>query len=251
MLAKDVIKSARYVLSDSDAQRWTDERLLALLNDGLADIAKTTILFIDTVFVELVNDQTDYDLSSFAVKIIRIEYEDKPLALTSFSEMDKKFPLWQQTEGDKLKAYLLDKQREANIKVYPKLKNTNLANVDFGGSYGLITGVTYSELQLNVSSVFGDLGAVAEDGFIKVFYVRKHERVTDLLDELYVSSVAEEPLAHYVAGRALRDNQDTQNRTLGNEEINLYKQQLSEYTMEKAKNFSQAQFSVPYRPNGV
>lgn len=251
MLAKDVIKSARFILSDTDAQRWTDERLLALLNDGLADIAKTTILFIDTVFVELVNEQTDYDLSAFAVKIIRIEYEDKPLTLTTFGEMDKKYPIWQQAEGDKLKAYMLDKQREANIKVYPKLKNSNLANVDFGGTYGIITGVTYSDLQLNVSNVFGDLGAVAEDGFIKVFYVRKVARLTSLLDEIYVSSIAEEPLAHYVAGRALRDNQDTQNRTLGNEEINLYKQQLEEYSMEKAKNFSQSQFAVSYRPTGV
>lgn len=251
MLAKDVIKSARFMLSDTATQRWTDERLLALLNDGLTDIAKTTILFIDTVYVELINDQTDYDFSSFAVKIVRVEYEDKPLALSSFSEMDKKSPLWQQAEGEKLKAYLLDKQREANIKVYPKLKNANLANVDFGGNYGIITGVTYSDLQLNVSDTLGDLGAVAEDGFIKVFYVRKHPKVTDLTDTLYVSSVAEEPLAHFITGRALRDNQDTQNRTLGNEEINLYKQQLSEYSMEKAKNFSQAQFAVPYRPNGV
>lgn len=250
MLAKDVIKSARYILSDTAAQRWTDARLLALLNDGLTDIAKTTILFIDTLFVELVNEQTDYDLSSFAVKIVRIEYEDKPLHQSSFSEMDKKIPMWQQAEGDKLKAYVLDKQREANFKLYPKLKNSNIANVNFGGNYGIVTGVTYSELELNVSGILGDLGPVEEDGFIKVFYVRKHPKVVYLTDELFVSGVAEEPLAHYVAGRALRDNQDTQNRVLGNEELDTYKTQLASYSVEKAKNFSQASFATAYNPIG-
>ncbi len=251
MLAKDVIKSARFILSDSDVQRWTDERLLALLNDGLIDIAKTTILFIDTMFVELVNGETDYDLSNLAVKILRIEYEDKELPLTTHRELDKKYPAWAQAEGTKLKAYILDNQREANIKLYPKLVNSNYANVNFGGNFGIVTGVSYSELQLNVTNNFGDLGAIAEDGFIKVYYVRKQPKVTLLTDELFVSNVAEEPLAHYVAGRALRDNQDAQNRAFANEELTLYKQQLDAYSMEKAKNFSYGQFSVAYNPMGV
>lgn len=250
MIAAEVLKNARYKLSDTNPQRWTDERLLSLLNDGLTDIAKTTILFIDTIFIELVNEQTDYDLSSFAFKIIRVEYEDKPLAVSSFSEMDKKIPLWQQAEGEKLKAYIIDKQREANFKLYPKLTNATMDNIDFGGNFGIITGVTYSELEFNMSDDFGDLGEVEEDGFIKVFYVRKHPKITDINDTLYISSVAEEPLAHYIAGHALRDNQDTQNRAFGNEEIGLYKQQLEEYSLEKSKNFSQAQFAMPYRPMG-
>lgn len=250
MLASDVIKNARYNLSDTSPQRWTDERLLSILNDGLKDIAKTTILFIDTIFVELVNEQTEYDLSDFAFKILRVEYEDKPLALTSHSELDKKHPLWQQAVGPKLKAYLIDKQREGCLKVYPKLTEGSQSNIDFGSNYGIITGITYSELELNIEGTLGDLGEVEEDGFIKVFYVRKHPVVTDLTDTLYISDVAEEALGHYIAGRALRDNQDTQNRIMGNEEINLYRQQLSEYSIEKMKNFSAGQYTMPYRPMG-
>lgn len=250
MLAQDVLKSARFILSDTAAQRWTDERLLALLNDGLTDIAKTTILFVDTTYVELVNGVADYDFSTFAQKIIRIEYEDKPLTLTSHNELDKRRPDWQTQVGPKLKAYMLDKQREARVKFYPIPENQNNEVIDFGGSFGIITGVTYTDLVLNVENTFGDLGAVAEDGFVKVFYVRRHDKLTEITDELFVSDVAEEPLAHYVAGRALRDNQDTQNRTLGNEEINLYRQQLSEYSMERAKNFTQTNYAVPYRPLG-
>ena len=251
MIAADVIKNARYMLSDTSPQRWTDERLLSLLNDGLTDIAKNTILFIDTMFVELINDQADYDLSDFAFKIIRVEYEDKPLPLSFFSEMDRKQPLWQQTTGPKLKTYLLDKQREANLKVYPLLQNSVVDNIDFGGNYGIMTGVTYSELELNISGTLGGLGGVEEDGFIKVFYIRKHVKVTDLTTTLFVSDVAEKPLAHYIAGYALRDNQDTQNRLIAKEELSLYEKSLEEYNIVKAKNFSQSQFKTTYNPTGA
>ena len=150
-----------------------------------------------------------------------------------------------------LKTYLLDKQREANLKVYPLLQNSVVDNIDFGGNYGIMTGVTYSELELNISGTLGGLGGVEEDGFIKVFYIRKHVKVTDLTTTLFVSDVAEKPLAHYIAGYALRDNQDTQNRLIAKEELSLYEKSLEEYNIVKAKNFSQSQFKTTYNPTGA
>lgn len=250
MIANDIIKTVRFTLSDPLGSRWSDERLLSLLNDGLADIAKTTILFVDTLFIELIDSQTDYDLSAEAVKIIRIEYKDKELAQSSHAELDRKNPTWQTAEGTEILAYVLDKQREANFKVYPKLLNGNLDNINFGGNYGIITGITYSELQLNVAGTLGDLGEIGESGYLKVFYIRRHPKVADLADTIYLSDIAKEPLEHYICGRALRDNQDTQNRSLGNEEMKLYQSQLEAYSMEKAKSFSQASFVSPYRPLG-
>lgn len=251
MLAKDVIKAARQILSDVSPARWTDERLLALLNDGLMDISRTTILFTETLFVQLINGQVEYDLSPWALKILRMEYEDKALPVTSHEELDSRVAAWQLNKGPKAKAYILDKQKEAHFKIYPVLENSNMSNMDFGGFYGIITGISYSELEINVANTFGDLGPVAEDGFVKVFYIRKHPKVTELTDELYVSNIVEEPLSHYIAGRALRDNQDTQNRAFGAEELNLYKAQLTEYAIEKSRNFSQAKFSSRYNPTGA
>lgn len=251
MLARDVIKAARQILSDVSPARWTDERLIALLNDGLMDISRTTVIFTETLFVALINGQVEYDLSPWALKILRMEYEDRELPVTSHEELDVKTPLWQTVKGPKARAYILDKQKEAHFKIYPILENANVSNVDFGGSYGIITAISYSELEINVAGTFGDLGPVAEDGFVKVFYIRKHPKVTELTDELFVSNIVEEPLSHYIAGRALRDNQDTQNRAVGNEELGLYKQQLGEYAIEKARNFSQAKFKSKYNPTGA
>jgi len=90
MIVKDLLHKTRHTLSDLTANRWSDERLLILLNEGLNDIAKNTILFVKTGYISLASQQTEYDLSSFATKILRIEYLDEPLAYFSHSEMDKK-----------------------------------------------------------------------------------------------------------------------------------------------------------------
>ena len=48
--AKDIIRQARYSLSDIEADRWDDGRLLALPNNGIKDIAKNTTLFVETLY---------------------------------------------------------------------------------------------------------------------------------------------------------------------------------------------------------
>ena len=251
MIVKDLLHRARHTLSDLTANRWTDERLLILLNEGLNDIAKNTILFVKTGYISLASQQTEYDLSSFATKILRIEYLDEPLAYFSHSEMDKKDSAWQQREGSYLKAYILDKQKEACIKLYPKLINSNSSVIDFGSSFGIITGLTYSDLPIELSETFGDLGEVDAKDFIKVYYIERPVELTSILDELELSTVIQEAVTHYIAARAFRDNIDAQSRSMGSEELNLYTNQLAAYVLEKAKSFSQSGYTVPYNPSGV
>ena len=251
MLAKDLLYRARHTLSDLTSSRWSDERLLILLNEGLNDIAKRTILFVKTGYIKLVSQQTEYDFSSYAVKVLRVEYLDKPLECFSHSEMDKKDSSWQQREGPYLKAYILDKQKEACIKVYPKLINSTSSIIDFGGSCGIVTGVTYSDLQLEVEGDVGDLGEVDTKDFIKLYYIERPVEITSILDEVDLSTVIQEAVTHYIAARAFRDNLDAQSRSMGAEELNLYTEQLNAYVLEKAKSFSQSSYTTTYNPSGV
>lgn len=251
MIVKDLLYRTRHILSDLTANRWTDERLLILLNEGLNDIAKNTILFVKTGYVKLVSQQTEYDFSSFAVKLLRIEYLDEPLAYFSHDEMDKKDSSWQQREGPYLKAYVLDKQKEACIKTYPKLVNSNSSIIDFGSPFGIVTGITYSDLQVEFFDTFGSLGAVDTKDFIKLYYIERPVELTSILDELELSTVIQEAVTHYIAARAFRDNIDAQSRSMGSEELNLYTNQLAAYVLEKAKSFSQSGYTVPYNPSGV
>ena len=89
MQAKDILKDIRYSLSDNGTnKRWSDERLLSLLTQGIQDIAKNTVLFVESVIVTVQDDVVDIDLSDRATKITRVEYLDEPVALKSFAEMD-------------------------------------------------------------------------------------------------------------------------------------------------------------------
>lgn len=251
MIVKDLLVRTRHILSDLTANRWSDDRLIILLNEGLNDIAKNTILFVENAYIKLSAQQTEYDFSSFAVKVLRIEYMDEPLLCLSHSELDRKDSSWQQREGPYLRAYVLDKQKEARVKLYPKLQNSNLSVIDFGGSFGIITGVTYSDLQLEMTGTLGDLGEVDSKDYIKLYYIKRPIEITGILDEVDLSSIIQEAVTHYIAARAFRDNLDAQNRAMGSEELNLYTNQLAAYVLEKAKNFSQSGYTTSYNPSGV
>lgn len=251
MIVKDLLKKVRFILSDTDVNRWTDERLIVLLNEGLNNIAKDTILFVETAFVKLNAMQANYDFSEFAIKLLRVEYKGLPLKAYSHAEMDYKDPYWQTTEGPELKAYILDKQKEARIKVYPLLQNASNELIDFGGNFGIITGITYSELQLQVESSFGDLGEVDATDYIKIYYIKRPEEVTSIIEDIELSTLIQEAVTHYIAAGAFRDNTDVQNRSMGAEEMNLYTSQLSSYVIEKAQNFSQEGYTTKYNPSGV
>lgn len=278
MLAKDILKSARYILSDTAATRWTDERLLALINDGLADIAKTTILFIDVIFLSIVDLVVDYDLGDKIIKIHRVEYLDKPIVMRTFEEMDatpfnnqsirrshssstsfssdfssdiNHNTRWQFEKGPKPLAIIYNKHNQGQFKLYPIVKNANNPNIIFTQLFGIITAISYSDVQFIVEDLFGDLGELEKLTVLKIYYTRKHPKIIDINDKIELDDLTLEPLAHYVAGRALRDNADVQNRAMGNEELQFYMKSLEDYSIEKSKSFGTRVHEAMYRPSGA
>lgn len=246
--AKDILNRARYTLSDSAKTRWTDERLLSLLNDAILDIAKSTSLFIETTFYTVQNNVVDIDLSSIAVKIVRAEYLDEPLPIYSFEEMDKKDKLWQLEIGTEVKAIIFSKQKNGLVKQYPIVENAQNDLITYSGAYGIATKITYSDIAPIVTETFGDLDGIPDEAIIKFYYVRRHSDITDINAELDIDELVKQPLVHYVTGMALRDNQDTQNRQMSIEELTLYSTMLEVYSIEKMQGFVRTTHEVPYRP---
>lgn len=249
MLAKEVLTEVRYILSDSAKDRWTDERLLILLNDGILDIAKNTTLFIETIFYVVTNLVVDIDMSALVIKFARAEYLDEPLPFYSFDEMDKKDKKWQTKTGDKVEALVYDHQRAGVLKQYPIVSNAQNPNILYSGAYGIITYISYSDILPEVQDTYGDLGEIPDDGYIKFYYVRKHAKVTDINTTLEIDDLIKQPLIHYIAGMAFRDNQDTQSRGQAAEELSLYSAMTDNYSVEKSQSFSRAGYSAGYRPN--
>lgn len=248
--AKDILNKVRYNLSDSARTRWTDERLLSLLNDAILDIAKTTTLFIETTFYTVQNNVVDIDISEVALKIVRAEYMDEPLPMYSFEEMDKKDKFWQLEKGSEVLALVYDKQRAGLLKQYPIVENDQNDYIIYNSAFGIMTGITYSDIAPVVTGTFGDLAGIPNEAIIKFYYVRRHEAINDINSDVEIDDLIEQPLIHYITGMALRDNKDAQNRTVAAEELNIYSTMIETYSIEKAQGYVRTNHEVPYRPMG-
>lgn len=249
MLASDIISDARDILSDQSKERWSDNRLLALLNDVIALTNMSTILFAETVFYVVQDLIVDIELFEYSSKILRAEYLDEALPFYSFEEMDKKFgSLWQHVEGDKVLALVYDKQRRGLLKQYPIVKNAINNYITYSSNYGIITKISYSDILPVVTGNYGDLSSIPNEALIKFYHIRKHARITALTDTINADEVARSPFAHYIAGMALRDNQDTQSRAMATDELAIYESMISEFNLETSLSFKRSSYEVRYNP---
>lgn len=250
--AKDIINKSRFTLSDSARDRWTDERLLSLLNDGIVDMAKHTTLFVKELFYTIQNEVVDLDFSPVMTKLVRAEYLDKPLPIKSFEEMDKEVGKgWQLERGSEAKALVYNKQRGGLYKLYPIVENAQNDLMVFSGEYGIITHITYSDIAPIVTGTFGDLAGVPANAIIKLYHVPRHIEVTDINTILDIDELTRQPLIHYVTGMAMMDNQDTVNLNMANSQLGLYSTMIEKYGWEKEQGFVRTPRSTPYNPMGA
>lgn len=249
--AQDILTNARYVLSDIDSKRWSDDRLLLLLNEAIQDISKFTTLFVETIFYTVQNNVVDIDLSPSVTKIVRAEYLDDTLPLFSFEEMDDKDSAWQTVTGTKVEALVYDKQKNGLLKQYPIVENAHNDLITYVGAYGIVTDISYSDIAPILTETYGDISDIPAEGIIKFYYVRKHVKVTDVSTELNIDDSLETMIKHYITGMAFRDNQDTQNRALAKEELGIYSSMIEQYSTEKEQGFVRPEFTVAYKPEGI
>lgn len=246
MIASDLITRIRYSLSDISKTRYTDTRLLILLNDAIRDIAKRTILFKEEKYLVISNLVVDYDLSSFVAKIVRAEYLDKKLDLITFEEMDRRKALWQRDYGDEVKAIVYNKQKKGLFKVYPIIENAQNDHIVFNQLNGIVTNITYSDILPVLADSIGDISDIPVEGIVKLYYIRKHAKITSLSDTIYIDDLVEELIDLYVTGNALLDNQDIQNLNLAKGKLSLYEQGISEYEISASLGFVEESYEVPY-----
>ncbi len=74
MLISDIVINARRTLGDTDKQRWTNERMLDIVNSGLKDINKFAGAFRNEVVFEVMDYRTRYPLPLDMQEITSIWY---------------------------------------------------------------------------------------------------------------------------------------------------------------------------------
>jgi hypothetical protein len=217
----DVIANVRATLADSNGDRYTDSRLLSLYNQGLKDIVVQTDFLTDKVFIEIEANINTYNLGTDVLKLRRIQYLDKMLPIVSHDHMDKLNPEWELITGSDVQYAVANLLQSGSFKIYPRIVDASMDYIEANSSYGILIDMEFFDGIYNLP----DLQEVTSiPKYLVVYYTKVPTMVTlsTTDDDLQLGIAWDNALIHYIAGMALRDDADQQNRAFGNEELQLY-----------------------------
>ena len=140
----DILTRARDSLVDHDKQRWSDERLLRLVDEAQKDIARHSKLLKGTYEFSLEVGVAEYELPDEVWLITRASFDGCELALITYDKMDEAARketikdhriternrgysfndgygkvCWEQTTGATIEALIYDNRNIQDIRVYP------------------------------------------------------------------------------------------------------------------------------------
>ena len=273
----------RDTLADPDGARWSNDRLLRLIDEGQKDIAKHAKLLRTKVDVAILPDISTYQLPSDAFIITRVIGTDgvtddlttpkQVLPIKSHAQMDEIDVDWESATSDGIEYIVFDKLNPGYFKAYPIPSLPDTAE-DFSTTsdlgvltdsttdttstpFGVSTDVTKTDvLKVTFSSGLGvvtDMLSIITS--LTVYYLQRpgtlddYSRIDTAGQELTINEEFDKALKHYVIGMALRDDMDTQNRTIGNEELLFYTRELDVAKADSSTDFMQAsQHDLKYNP---
>jgi len=227
---QEILVRARDTLSDHNAERWTDARLVRLADDAQRAIAVFAGLLRARAAIPLVTSQVEYTLPVDAHQITRVLNEFKQsVTLMSHDQADAVFGInWEQQLGSPVKAVIYDKLNGGTFRVYPVPAEVAVQQVGTPPNqvYGLVSsGVIQAQ---SFSSPFGiatgfEVTAVTE---LTVYYLGNPTALVASTDLLQFNQVFDRAIKFYITVMALRDDKDVQNRQIGNEELGFFQTEL-------------------------
>lgn len=190
----DILTRVRDTLADPNKERWSDERLLRLLDEAQKDVAKQSQILKGTYEFSLAIGEPQYTLPDDIWLITRASYDDTDIELISYDKLDelakKQYTRtgpkdysrnrridfldsrlsWEDNEGSAIEALVFDNRNVNEIRTYP-IPNEAIAEAsytfqnsgylettetDFSSVYGILTGVPTTD------SLIDELGVVVD-----------------------------------------------------------------------------------------
>ena len=246
----DILVRVRDTLSDPTGSRWSDARLLRLIDEAQIDIAVKNNLLRTKVTQIVAKDKVVYSLPADAVRMTRAVFADgSRLPIKSHDDMDLKDPVWEVTTGSTVQYLVFDKLNPGEFKLYPIPAVTpEVEDFTFNSLYGAVVTITNDSIINNygvvanitdtpaLSSSFNSPhGLVADMSTLEVgliIYYNRRPIEVNAIDTtesyLEIHNIYDKAIKHYAIGMAWRDDQDTQNRALGKEELGFYAMEFVE-----------------------
>lgn len=294
----DIITRARDTLADVNKERWTDARLLRILDEGQKQIVLIAKLLRTKATIPILIGVADYSVPTDCYKIIRILVDGKKVPLQNHEEMDDfaerniiktMDSSWESYVGSPVTRIVFDKLNFGTFKTYPipesvegswTVSNSDGSILDI--PYGLIVGATgytisspygisvgfsddytnqFQNLDVDVDDNYGLCTIFDDDSTnITIYYLKRPTELafptgsTDLDDvtDPEIDIVWDTALKYYVTGMALRDDKDTQNRAVGNEELGFFSSNVDKAIKDAAEDFlaTRTQYNSTYN-NGL
>jgi hypothetical protein len=167
--------------------------------------------------------------------------------------MDSLDSSWYVRKGSTIKNVVFDKRNETEVRFYPIMDESILANVytfenadavayaggnlgvvtaiddfTFTSPFGVVTDLFSVDIEQNVfNSIYGVVTDIAEaDGNVTIFYIRDPATITSISDKLEIGLRWETALENYVVGNCFLDDLDTQYQSRGATALQLYDREL-------------------------
>lgn len=313
---ENIISRARDTLADPNGDRWTDKRLIRLIDEAQKDICRRAKLLRTKADIGIFSGQGTYKLPEDMLLLDRVLYKGEVLPFKSHLELDSTLGDWEDILG-KPEYLVYDKQSRKDIKLYPI---PNEASIKYSfkhpsywevveyvqDDFGIVAGVLASECEgvildedfglvsscnsneqvltpgmedfgfivavdgAQITSEYGiavslsegpenekfdpdNLGTVTEvnsiTGSITAYYLRKPDDIETIDSILSIDDNFDAAIKYYIVGKALRDDMDTQNRVVGNEELGFYDRELKEAINDDTMDFTRnnTQYSTQYK----
>lgn len=265
--SQNIIDEARLTLADPDKTRWSDQRLLALLNTAQNEIATKCSLIKRTVILSVFKGQATYVLPDDIIWLERAYYDGKPLRMLDYKSVDN---CNRDREGVP-SAIIFNKHPQNQIVLYPKPTTTAEAqiklpdeilgvatdlaelNTKIYDKYGIITDIEAPNLEIEVDSQFGGINEIHQVLYpLEVYYVAEPKKVMSLDEDPEIGPTCDKALKLYIVSAALLDDMDTQNRQNAAVYAQYYNDALNDIKKHAARDHINQISQIETNPyNGV
>ncbi len=249
MTVEALINSIRYKVGDIKKTKWTDGRIIELINEGLKDLAsKVEVKKVETSLPILPYQRKLTIPDSSFINLLRVKVDRVPLKIVPFDKLDKILD-WENKISDKITLAAYNKQNSGEITLYPLLDEAStdyealanstgvvvdIPNVDRDYLYGIITSLGTLPL-ITPTNVYdpstidttGTLTGI-QDTFViaDIIYSAVPDLVTTSTVNLDLSDNYVTTIVYYVSGMLLLDDTRAESVNKGTTFIQKYNSDL-------------------------
>ena len=214
-----IINRVRINIADKKATRWSDADIIESINEGILDFVTETKSLKDTLLVEIEAGVNTYDISDYAIDIVRVQYLNKTIKSYTEAQMHDLDPYWEDQIGQELEAIVFSDLNKGKFKVYPKITELAANIITQNQVYGGLIDITTDTELFNLLSA-EDMPTQVNK-YMTIYYV-KRPAIVEIDSEMEIDADYDTAIVFYVTGMLLRGDTDAQNRSFSAEQLSLY-----------------------------